>query len=509
MTKKNRSLGDDRLVAALILAAGLLALWQCAPGFRPKHVRDIFVGVFWSIRGWSALLFLGVNGLLVAPALRLKIESRVSSAVGGLFVCLSTLLAFDIVFELGLGLSSAVSMWLLRLIYCALCCWGLADALVRKRLLSQLPLIARRWRQLGNRWWRLFVVLVVFFLWRQALHLYLTRGALLADEINFWYSASVHFIEGGFERMLSSSSYTPGIAWTIAFPARLLGLSNPEWVYGMPVLIFSLYLGFIWELSGTARQLLAGITALFFVFLLNRDLMALFLGSLYGEAPAALLTAVLLHTFYSRPFTKGGVALGLLLGYCLVSKPPLSILCLMALPVLLVAAAWTDRRQGARRALTGPLLTSIFALGPYLLWKHSLAARGAIPEYSFSLHSLVDGGVDFSIPWHMIAGLFNAGAPQQAYSLGLLLVVAFCLLERNGRFLALVGGVLFIYWGFVFGLYATLWQRTEQGSAGRYLAHAALALVLLVPLAFQDDAENFGAGRGLKADSRKHFNRKR
>jgi hypothetical protein len=127
----------------------------------------------------------------------------------------------------------------------------------------------------------------------------------------------------------------------------------------------------------------------------------------------------------------------------------------------------------------------VIAKAPHFAWKTVLAAMGHAPEYSVSVSDLLKSGVDLKPIWPMLAGLvMYPGAPQFGLTLGQAYAHTVAADSGQRKVYIWIATVAGLYWGFVFGLYATLWQHGDFTSAARYIAHGAVAAPLLLPLAF-------------------------
>jgi hypothetical protein len=466
----------------LVLFAGLYGLWVCAPGFRPKHLRDITVGLI-ELRGWALLLFFVVIALLIPAASRLKRMQAISTVLGGVFSLLAVLLAVDLFFSLTL-LKQEIAIWPVRFAYLLIAAWGLADfSGFQSTLRAASAKLKNIWIGFRTPLWKLFFCLIFFFLVRQELHFYITKTAPMGDELFWWWRGSVAILDQGIAQAMILVAYTPGIPWLISLPARLVGSHNSELLYAYPLAIFMGYLWLIFELAESSEALLAGIAAFFFVFLNNRDLAHDYGALFYGEAIAALLVALVIVELQSQKQKMAWLGTGLLLSFAALSKPPISFFCL---PVALVsAAAWMYRSKDAfvkKASQAAFLVGAVFV--SQTIWKRGLTALGRTFEYSVSLKDIFAKPIRVDIPWHMFLGCFNPGTPQFAYTMGLVGVFVMLALQKSRRQLQWFAALIVLYWGFVFGLYATIWQNGELGSAGRYISHAAIACILLLPLAF-------------------------
>ena len=478
----------------VVVLAGFAALSQCLPGFRPKHVRDIVMG-FATLKGAGIALYFLALGLLLPAARRLREKGVFTTVAGSLFVALSGLLTVDLFFGAVLG-SKNLAVWALRAAYLAAVGWGFADRRQPRALIAG---VKRRvhafWFGLPGHWWRAFLFLVAFFLIRQEMHLYIYRLTVMGDEVSWWYTGAKSIMNEGLAATMKSHGYgyyTPAIPWLISLPNRLIGAHVEEWLWGFPLFAIS-SLGFLaFELASTAFGFLAAFTMLFFTFLASRDLMHMFGALFYGEAISSTLTGILAAHFYLRwramedrgqgfasQFTvKRAVGLGLFCVFCWLAKPPIAALVPLIVAFVSFYAA-LKRHYAAGVALVA------FTVIPYQLWKLPLGLMGRTPEYSVKPMDLFSLGVDLSGPMGMFLGLFiYPGAPQTAYTYGLIIALALALAQGRRRLFLVMLATIVAYWGFVFGLYATFWQRGDYSSAGRYLSHAALGLICLLPLAF-------------------------
>lgn len=479
------------LTRIVVLAAGAYGLWVCVPGFRPKHVRDI-LSVLFSLQGLGAAAYLALLAGLLPAASRLSRLGATATVMGSLFLCLGSLLFLELVACAVPGLSS-LQPWPLRLAYLALAAWGWSGRQSVRALLQSITRVPRRfWRELGAWPWKVFAVVVGLFFFRQEMHTYISHGAPFGDEVGYWFPAPRRLLEGGLRAAIEGWRYTPGVPWLASFAARFFGVSGDVWLFPFPIVVMAGFAALLFELSASGFALLTGTTVLFFVFLSSRDLFHIFGGSLYGEATATLLLAVLaaealflktkaltLETWGRRPFRRLAGLAGLL-GLSALTKPPLSVLALGIVLVLAAAAFFSARRWPSRIQHAG--LVPVAGLTGYLVWKGLLS--GAESEHAFSIKGIAKAGFHPEIPLGMLRGLFTLGSFQFAYTAGLIAALLIVASLRQWRLLFVYGITLAVYWGFVLGLYATLWHGVEYGSAGRYLSHAAIACVLILPLAF-------------------------
>lgn len=509
----------------LVFFAGIAGLAISAPGFRPKEIRDLALRFAVAGRADGFLLGLAMIGLLIPAAARLRKAGFSRTFMGALMILISSLLCVDIFGELVLG-QYAIARWILRAAYGAIVVWGFCGRAAACEAFGAAGAKAKHlWKGLGEGWLgfftKLLLVLVMFFLVREQLHHFLTRGSQpFGDEISWWFTGAEKMMHQGLRVTMLEHGYgfyTPGIPWLISLPGRLVNSHQPTWLLAFAMLVMVLYYGFLFEAAASGEGFLGGVCALFLTFMLSRDFHFNYTASLYGGNLAALITAVLLLELY-RHFTsesaigfRQGLRLaagaGLFLGWARLTKPPIAFLSWYFTLALCAVLAWKMknfsrmlkfmRKPGghehrmcecrtARRALLayiGVLLAG--AVIPYEIWRHELAALGRKPEYSVKLSQILETGLDLRVPWHMLLGLANAGSPQRAFTTGLILAFAIAALKRARGALMLMGATVFVYWGFVFGLYATLWQRGDYSSAGRYLSHAAIACLLILPLAFK------------------------
>jgi hypothetical protein len=383
----------------------------------------------------------------------------------------------------------------LRATYLALVAVGLADRAATTSLVRSVRAWPGQfWAGLSTRWHRIFAGLVFFFFARQELALLFWRGSPAGDELYVPWPASQLFLSGGMSDVIHHHSYMIDLPWLMTFPSRLLGSTSTEWLYAYPFMSMLLFTLFMVELAPTAKAFLASSTVLFFVFLSSRDLHDQFGARLLTEALAGLATAALMAEIYlswtgpKRPASatlRRIIGWGLFISFCSLTRPGISQLSLTA---ALGAAAWLALKEKPQAARAWkPLLCLALSFMNFGLWKWALAHSGRLPEYSdLTLWGYISAGADLSIPAAMIRGLLSPGSPQAAYTWGLLVVVAVVLLQgKRPRLLAVMLTTVALYWTFTFVLYATLWRHMEKGSAGRYLSHAAVAAVLILPLAFR------------------------
>jgi hypothetical protein len=137
------------------------------------------------------------------------------------------------------------------------------------------------------------------------------------------------------------------------------------------------------------------------------------------------------------------------------------------------------------RAWLGAALLFTLAKITHFGWKNVLASLGHAPEYSVGIADIFKNGINLEPLWPMFRGLvMYPGAPQFGLTLGLVFSLVVASLTTERRIFNWMLSVAVIYWGFVFGLYATVWQHGDFTSAARYIAHASVAMPLLLPLAF-------------------------
>lgn len=485
----------------LVFFAGIAGLAISAPGFRLKEVRDLALRFVVAGRAQGFLLGLAMFGLLIPAAVRLRKTGFSRTFMGALMILISILLGVDLFGELVLE-QHRVARWILRAAYGAVVVWGFRDRGAAAEAFGAARAKAKHlWSGLGDGWLgffsKLLLVLVMFFLVREQLHHFLTRGSQpFGDEISWWFTGAKQMMDQGLRATMREHGYgfyTPGIPWLISLPERLVNSHQERWLLAFAMLVMVLYYGFLFEVAACGEGFLAGVCVLFLTFMLSRDFHFNYTASLYGGDLAALITAVLLLELY-RHFADAGAlgfqrglrlaaGAGLFLGWARLTKPPIAILSWYFTLALCAVLAW--RMKNAWRALpayVGVLLAG--AVIPYEAWRHELAALGRRPEYSVKLSQIIEAGFDLGVPWRMILGLANDGSPQRAFTTGLILAFSVAALRRARGALVLMGAAIFVYWGFVFGLYATLWRRGDYSSAGRYLSHAAIACLLILPLAF-------------------------
>ena len=495
---KELGLKGSRRIAfvTLVVAAGLYGLWQCVPGFRPKHVRDIMNGLIF-VKGSAIAVYFGMLALLI-PAARLLRERGVSrTIIGSFFILLSALLTLDIAFGVVAG-SKHAALWGMRLFYIAVVVWGCRDlANLRSLFVGVRDRVRVIWSDLPP-WWRLFLGLLVFFLIRQDMHLYLYRTEIKGDEVTWWQTGAKMMMNHGVLATMRDHTYghyVPAIPWLIALPNRLLGAHVERWLWGFPLFAMCTYGWLLLELTTTGWGFLAGWTGIFLIFLGSRDLMHMFCAFFYGEAITSGLVGVLAAELYLRwQEARGraglrktmarffrpasGAGLGLLASFCILAKPPVGVLLPLFMPLAVVMALWA-------RAWLGAALFFALAHAAPFGWKNVLASLGHAPEYNVSLADVLKSGINLDLIWPMLAGLvMYPGAPQFGLTLGLAFALCVAALSGEKKLFAWMVTVATLYWGFVFGLYATLWQRGDFTSAARYIAHAAVAMPLLLPLAF-------------------------
>ncbi len=580
-SKELKALTPPLSVRTLTIALALYGLYLVVPGFLPKHIRDHVVYFFKNPRGLGDVVYLLTMALLLYPAHRLtrgeetgrvvdsgRVRNEatgpvVTNLVSGIFVCLAMLFCVDLLFEIVLRWHET-AVWVQRILFLALVVWGLWPMKVddgvrrggrsaRANGLALRPFLGAVWRAVLSLPKRIsnhasvlvrtlphwgYVVLfgvVLFLLIRQQLHYHTTRAPVGGDELYWWYTASEYMMNHGLGQNLYANyvvprGYTPAIPWLISFPVRILGVSGDygkNWLFGFPLFVFLSYLGIIFSLARTGWAALATTSLLLVVFSSYRDLHSMFAGSLYGEAPAALLTALVmielfdkwLHKEFRDQWTQRFAylvrpALGsaAIFAIASLSKPPISLL-VVAVLLLGVLALLTERffdrpRESSlsskritsrvSRGLSSIALTrapfvllfgrvSIFvgmALLSLVLFKVGLFKAQIKPEYQWSIESIRQAGFQWRIPYDMLRGCFTPNTFPWAYTLGLILIFIYTILLKSYRAGVVLFSNVLLQWGFVLGLYATLWSRWELGSAGRYLSHSAIASVLLLPWVF-------------------------
>ncbi|HRK01542.1 MAG TPA: hypothetical protein PLH57_02665 [Oligoflexia bacterium] len=464
---------SKRLESVVIYSVNFVALYFCVPGFLPKEVRNYFIQLFTTDRGHGLLFMFASSIPLLLAAARIKRRGYTRTIVGACFCLLTIAMTFDLLADAILG--HVVSNWLLRALWVFLFIFGIA---AREDLLSSFKLRLRDIKR-STFLARIVLFLGLFFLLRQSFAFFYNRGGPFADEINFWHTAATDFLSGGFATVIQKHSYTLAVPWLASLPVSLFGGSHSEHVYAYSTAIVFGSIFLVVELARSPRALLAGLGVLLLCFAIQRDLFSLYGASLYGEGLASLLCATVLLEFLrlyylKRPTPKQIFAFSLIAAFAAVSKPPLAYLVWM-LPVVLA----TRSRSWPSRAL---LLFSGILFVPWRLW---LALLNKSTYYqSFDLLNALDRRVAFEIPIKMISGLLDHGTPQSAYTIALIVAVVLAILKKSTELLRVYALLIFVYWGFVFALYATLWQHMEQFSAGRYISHAAIACVLMIPLAF-------------------------
>lgn len=469
--------------AGLIALVSIYALYLAGRPFLPKHVGWFFKDLN-SDRGVGLAALLSVTCLLLPAAHALRRRGFTRTLVAAYFFIYSALLSVELFFDGILGLAS-LACWTMRMGYSFFVIWGLVD-LKKSYSASGIPLFPRLERDLKHGAWRICGGFLLFFFIHESLQEYMKHTAPFGDEIYFWFTASKHYLESSLTGMMKLHKYTPGVPWLITLPARLLGSKNDAWTYSYPVLIMMGYICLLREISHSWKSWLSGLSCLLAVFMTAQDLRWYYFGSLYGEAIAALLLAVALVEglhWTARPNWQLNNCLGFgtLLGFISLSKPPIATLApLIALTVLIFNLAQVAKRHWP------PVIMLLMGYGfPFELWKLSLSRIGSHPEYSFSLSRLREAGVSLA-PVHAILYPFANWSwhldPPMALNLGILLSIAFLVpsWRRDLKLAALLSYC--VYFGFILGLYATLWQQTETNSAGRYLSQVVIAGVLLIPM---------------------------
>ncbi|MEW6057055.1 MAG: hypothetical protein AB1540_10615 [Bdellovibrionota bacterium] len=499
--------------AALALAtvAAVYGLVVCAPGFRPKHVRDILAGLM-NMRGLGVLAYFGIAGLLLPAADRLRRFGFSSTILGSLFILFSILLYADLTLVV-FRPAPAIAEWVLRSFYASIAIWGFSNTNAVKNVGRLYGGGARTFFGWLRGWWsKAFVALVLFFFIRQQMHLYLTRGIPFTpsgDELAWWFPMATRTLNEGLVETIRTVHYTPGVGWLIALPARILGVHDTEWLFAYPLFIFFAYFMLLIELSKTPSALFIGICLWFYVFLCSRDLHHTYGASLYGESLSALLLAlflVFLWNLIGGPSTKkqpsrtAFMGFGLFLNFCLLSKPPISVLghlFIYGFTLYLIAGkARLKQKLASATAFIVPALCG-FKFWGFLL----LSINGRRSEHSVSIEAFRQSGIDIWLGIGILKGLFNWGAPQFAYNTGLVLALCIAVLCKAQRFLWVSATTLFIYWGFVVGLYSTIWQQIETGSAGRYMSHAAIALILVLPFFLNPRKDALGNDKAFGRDT--------
>lgn len=459
---------------ALIYSTILIALYLCAPGFLPKELKYDLFGLFTTPRGHGFLYFTALAGCLLPVSFRLRKEGFASTVTGALFFLFSALMLLQYVLDVACR-SHTLAVWVLRALF-------LGGLFYCRKSLPDLWLSLRNFKSmLSKAAWheKTLLGLCFFFLIRQTLAFFYNRGAPFQDEVNFWHTAALDFTKGGFAYVIQQHSYTLAVPWLAALPATIFGSLNPESVYAYSSFIFFGMILLSIELSKNPRALLAGLGTLLLCFSIQRDLFALYAASLYGEATAALVCAVLVAELLSvyrekDPSTRALIGFFGIAAYACVTKPPLANLA-WGVPVLFLFKKMDWHKRVL--ALSVGVLYLPWRLHLYLLHKSTYYAM-------YKTSDALARGIKLSVPWIMVRGLLNRGTPQSGFTTALIIVAFLALLHKNFRALGIFAMIIAFYWGFVFTLYATLWQDGEMLSAGRYISHAAVACVILLPLAF-------------------------
>lgn len=472
--------GASRLSTVLVWILGLVALRETAPGFRPKHLVWIAQGLS-AGRGLSFLAYLGLILFLLPAANRLRKLKITKTVSAGLVALL--LIFFLSEFLMGLLSGSAtLEVMALRITVIGAGVWGWLAA---PHFKWKIPKPSFRDPAL-----KLLGVLLFFFLLREQLRQVADRAipfVPFGDEIHTWFEMSKGFVNSGLVSTLHTHNYYPGIPWLIALSSRIFGVHNDEWLFGYPAFLAMAIMGWVWEVSRGTKSWVAGLAFLTFVFITSTDLSFYFTGTLYGEGTTSLLLSVLLAEIYLRwedrksPIQQSLAGMVLVLGFCGLSKPPMATL----LPLFgLLAAGVISRGRGVSLRTGCAAAVILLESLPAWIWKQSLMHFGLKPEYSVKPAEIIAKG--FS--WDVLGNLFKRVATFRSISnvYGAALAIAFviCFLQRKKDLGNLMVGTCLIYFGFVFGLYCTLWQATEIGSMERYCSHSAIACLMLIPLAF-------------------------
>ncbi len=490
---KNWKLKNDFSVAVTFcLLLGAFALTITAIGFRPKEVKEFFMN-WLTLRGAALLLNVIIFALLAPAACRLRKQGFCSSHTLGIFISITLLFFTDLVCELVFKFH-AISIWLLRVEYFAIVIWGM------KEYKSFLKWILENLNQilLEKIIYKIIFGFIVFFLFREILHHYFTRpDKPFEDEIHWWFTGAKEFMNLGLAAGIKNhwyGDYTPAIPWCISIAPRLIGAHKEIFLLGFAAIPVLFFLFFSFEVLGTSKAFLSILCLIFFMFEISRDFLFHVAASLYGGALNALLITCILYeiNFLIRknkmPDSKKLISLGILVGFCRLTKPPLSFLIWYAAIVFI--SYWLIRfRKNLKKSVSSLFYFVIFSSLPFLIWKFYLQTIGKKPTYQVKVSEFTENGINLSVPLGMIGGLFNRGTPQSAYAWALCISLILSCWLHAWRTLKLQLILLLIYWGFVFGLYATVWQHGDFNSAGRYLSHAAVSCVLMLSFAFQENKE--------------------
>lgn len=469
------------LSTLLVGALSCYGLFLAGRPFLPKHV-------IWFLRDLNSARGVGVGALiltillLLPAALRLRRERFTTTLVTAYCFVFSALFSLELLASSLLGLEN-LAAWLVRIAYLVVAIWGLWD--LRTARMPPSSLFTPLQNDLKHRAWKIGGGLMLFLFVHQCLQEFSKHTTPYGDEIYFWFTASKNYLESNLLDMIRLHNYTPGIPWLATLPARLLDSKQEAWIYPYPILVMTGFVCLLRELSTSWKAWLAGLSALLAVMMTSRDLRFLYFGSVYGESVAALLLAIAL--IESLRFTQQApqgwrptLGLGGFLGFVAIAKPPIANLA----PLIgLALVAHLLRKRGPKELPRAALLLGTSVL-PLQLWKHALSSIGSKPLYSYWLTKLQEMSFDIApvkaILHPFIFWSWNPD-PSMAMNLGVVLTIFFYSISRQRELKLGLTLSYLIYFAFILGLYATVWQKVETNSAGRYLSQVVLAGVLLIP----------------------------
>ncbi len=478
----------------IILFLAIFALVKIAPGFRPRELKQ-FLFFLTQERGISLLFSILFYSIASYIGFWIKNKLRLELITTGIFLFFSFLFCVDIFADRLMGKS--FSIWCLRILYCFL--FGFL-IFKNKKIFSIKKFFNK---DKVSRSLEVLFPLVLFFLFRENLHYFMHRSPEpFGDEISWWQTGAKEIMNLGLIKGIQVhwyGNYTPAIPWLISLPERFIGIHREVWLFSYAPIIMLLYILFIYEISKTRLGKIAGITLLFFTLTMNRDFHNLFAGSLYGESISGLLLAICTYEFIYLKNKKliTWISMSFLIGFIRLTKPPVSMLsfwCFIFLAMIFTAKQLKKRNKIDLKSVTLAILGLLIGTGlGFKLWIRVLGEVGKTQEYTVFVSDIFKNGINIAIPLGMLSGLANFGTPQFAFTLGTIMALVFALIQKKYLLFKTQISILIIYWGFVFGLYATFWQKGDFSSAGRYLSHAAFACILLVPMAF--DKKTLFAGK--------------
>ncbi len=470
-------------VESICLFVGMVALIKTAIGFRPREIKE-FVTLWIEPYGIALLLNLLVFTLLLPAAFKIKKKLNLELITTAIFFEWSVLLIIDFMSETIFNMHYS-TVWLLRIVIVVSTYWAHSEY---KEILNFLKLKLAKMKN-GNFWLFIYTVILLIFLLREFHHFYFTRpNQAFGDEISWWFTGAKEFMNVGLAEGIKNhwyGDYTPAIPWLISLAPKLFGIHQEVFLFGFAPIAAFILLFSIFETALNVYTLSAVLSVLLLTFTICRDFTFHFVASLYGESLIASLLFIVFTEVYALLNIKKNIPnlyllfISIVIGFFRLTKPPLSILCWYAA----LGCAGYFLVINFKKNLNKIILLLLPAFSIFMLWKNYLHNVNKSPTYKVQFQDFVKSGIDIQVPLGMIKGLLNYATFQSAYTWGLIVSLIVTVLLKSWNVLKLQLVFIFLYWGFVFGLYATVWNKGELNSAGRYLSHMAVAIIASLTIA--------------------------